>query len=398
MTTHQLSEGAVSAREAARRDDGKFGASAQPESDVVLSTAAGADESTEELRQAARKALAGFDTGSVGARGETSMRGLRDSMRDALEHDSLPSGAVGFQMAAACRREGVGLSDEDAHTMMRGIAPCLTDREVQTSSELIGASLSRAEQLLSGAGNPGDHPDDARVVDAYHSRAGAMPGADGQVEGGLAWMDRASYESVRAVAVSRERENPRVTIEAAPVPDDPDFVEDMVDWNDPGARARLRERIRLANLGEEAVYERLPDDGEVDDVKLEDLSPSAITGTDAYRDVRSVLVQRGLHPDEASGHAAEITRAAALGRYLSERGADGVDDADKYDDDRRGDPTHERTVLIPQSEVVDHLDVPVGDDPAEGRHWAAANGELWDDMAQERARTALGHPAYYRRS
>lgn len=374
-----------------RDPSGQFAAKPASETDLDLGSAHGAAGDPTALRQAGLEALSRWDQNDAGARSQTSMRGLRRMMEDALTSDREENQRAGYLMAGAVRREGVGLTDGDAHAVMRGIAPHLTDEEVSASADELDESLTRSAQLYAGD-RPGSQPDDERTIAAYRARNGAqaVPSGDAH-EAATAYHERAEREAERAVACSRERANPRVTVPAAPLPDDPDFQEYKAGWDDPDVRARSAERIAVADLASEALWEGRSLDTTSEDVDPATLTPESLSRTSAAQDVASVLVQRGRHPDEARDYATRITHAQTMATYYSEGDPAEVMDAA----DTASVRARHTIVGVSQRDVTDWVDVAPAEDPAEPQYWAAANQEYWRQEATETTREALGHPHYY---
>lgn len=373
-----------------RDPSGQFTTKPAGESDLDLGSVHGAAADPTALRQAGLEALSRFDSSISGDRGTGSMRGLRSMMEQGLTSDDERAQRDGYLMAAAARREGVGWVSDDASTAMRGIAPHLSVDEVETSAERIDEALTREAQLLNGDW-VGSHPEDEKVLVAYRACQGAqaVPAGDAH-EAAAAYHDVAVREAERAVACSRERANPRVTVPAAPVPADPDYQEYRAGWDDEDVRARSRERHEIAMLAGDALFE-----GQGQDVAAHDVDPGTLASermgrTKAAADITSVLVQRGLHRDEARDYATRITRAQALATFYEEGGADAMDAADLASAS-----SDETVVGVDRRDVTDWVGVPPAEDAEEHGYWAEANREYWQQEATETVREALGHPFHY---
>lgn len=342
-------------------------------------------------RQVGLEAMSRWNPDISGDRGQTSMRGLASMMEQGLTSEDERTQRDGYLMAAAARREGVGFTGDEASTVMRGIAPHLTDVEVASSAERLDESLTREAQLLSGD-RAGSHPDDEKTLVGYRARHGAqaVPAGDAH-EAASAYHDQAVRETERAVACSRERSNPRVSITAAPVPTDPDHQEYKAGRSDPGVKARSVERREITALADSALWEGRPLDTSAEAIDPATVTPKSMAGTEAAKNITSVLIQRGRHPEEARDYAARITHAHTMATYFREGDPGTVMDAADKASTRSG----HTIVGVSQRDVTDWVDVPTDEDPADADYWAEANQEYWAQEAHETTREALRHPYHY---
>ena len=373
-----------------------------PEADgVELSTAGSSDPAS--LVRNAREMIEDYQTQPQGERSATALRGLRSMIAGGLDTDAAArSQSDAYLMASASRREGVGLADDRMHQVMRGITPHLDDDEVQASYDEVAHRLDRSAALLSGTSKYGDDPQDESVLRQYENRAHIAGESDLTVAASSAWSEHADYEAQRAVHTSRERANPLVEIERAPRSDAEQ--EYTLPRDDPGMRARRSERYAVEELAAGALYEGRSEDTAVHQIPPADLTSERIESSQARAQVRSVLVQRGMHPDEAGPRATEITRATALAEWYREGAGDSMDAADAYDHENRNTPGHEKVVLADSDDYRD------GDwEPSRGydgelemnyetgvnfESWGDANGTAWEERSEHLLRSSLGHPPY----